>query len=112
MINKYTDMPFEELEVKNSVTRITLEHIGEGYNGDFDDTDPDDARLIRFSIDRKKNGYWEGIEDASYCTQITIASPRGQLANVARSILTEVTDTLKSGYSIKTLCERLSWIEV
>ena len=112
MINKYTDMSFENLEVSNSFARVTLEHIDEGNDGDFDINDPDDIRLIRFSVDKKEDGYWEGVEEASYCTEIPIDAPQGQLEAIARSILEEVTGPIQSGVPIKRLCERLSWMEV
>jgi hypothetical protein len=108
---------FEELALTDKLegrVRVTLEYIGEGYNGDYNPEDSEDEPLIRFTVDKREPGadYWEAVDDASYCTQLSIFLPRQQLESIARSILAEVTDPVLSGYSIKKLCERLSWIEV
>ena len=107
----------EPIEITDDIegrVRVTLEYIGEGYEGDYDPTDPDDSPLVRFSIDERELGteYWEAVDDSSYCTTIPITTPREQLESVARSILAEVQEPVLAGHSIKKLCERLSWIEV
>lgn len=106
---------FKEIQAydKSRRVRVTLEYIGEGYSGDYDPDDPEDCPLIRFSVDQRELGtkYWESVDDASYCTCLPIDLPRNQLKSVARAILAEVAHPIHSGYSIKKLCERLSWIE-
>ena len=114
---KKAETDFEEVVVEDEIegrVRVALEYIGEGYSGDFDDEDEEDMPLIRFTVYEREFGIeiWEQVDDSSYCTQIPITTPREQLEGIARSILAEVEDPILRGYSIKKLCERLSWIEV
>jgi len=110
MKNKYAGKAFEEIEVKSGSVKVVLEDIGEGYNGDFDEDDPEDAALIRFTVYKKEGKEWVQVDDASYCTTMTILDDREKLTCIARSILEEVKDPIESGYSVKKLCERLSWL--
>jgi len=92
--------------------RVTLEYIDEGWCGEYDENDPNDAPLLRFSVDQKVDASyeWSGVENASYCTRIPIDTDRAVLDRIGQHILRQVEDPLSNDYSIKRLCEKLSWI--
>ena len=104
---------FSDFIVEHNGYRVTWEWIGEGNDGDYNPDDPEDQPLLRFSCDkytdRDEDGNlidsWEGMENASYCTQLPITTPKQYLARGAAIIL-EAIDTDKS---YKRELERLSW---
>ena len=87
---------------------VTFENLNEGYSGDYNENDPDDKNLLRFTVykDNKE------VDDASYCTTIPVTASISDVYKAAEYILNEVYWPLRSGYSIKKLCETLSWISV
>lgn len=87
---------------------VQFENLGEGHCGDYNPDDPDDENLLRFTV------YMDGeeVEDASYCTTIPANTDVIVVTKAAERILKEVYDPLQAGYSIKKLCETLSWISV
>jgi hypothetical protein len=95
-----------DISISQGMVKVTMEYIGEGYNGDYNPEDPKDEPLVRFSVD------CEGMElcDASYCTEIPVSTSEEKVIGYARQILHEVKGPLESGHSIKRLCERLSWL--
>jgi|GEM_PF-820805 len=102
-----------DAEVERNGVIVTLEWIGEGWDGEYDQDDLDDCPLLRFSVYRRDpnspNGRLE-LDDASYRTQIP-ATVRPEIATaLATYILDQVFDSASSGHSMKKLCERLSWI--
>jgi len=114
MSGKYEDPSFEDLEVISGDKRVVWEWIGEGYNGDYNEADPDDVPLLRFTCDRRindpdldpdDNNVWEGMQDASYCTLMPIDSPKEYLLRAAGIIL----DAIRTGDSYKRHLEQLSW---
>ena len=107
--------------------RVSLhDECGEGWNGDYDPTDPDDVPLLRFDVDADKKVWehyhswkqtsgapdeWSPVDDASYCTQLSANTTTHDQARAAlRLIMQEVKAPLLSGKSIKRICEGLSWI--
>ena len=94
-----------ELTIKN--VSVELEDIGEGLSGDYDPNDKDDIPLLRFTV--LKDG--EPVDDASYCTQVPTDITPTEATNVLATIMNEVAEPLAQGYSIKKMCERLSWID-
>jgi hypothetical protein len=90
----------------NGVT-VELDDIGEGLSGDYDPEDKDDIPLLRFTV-LKDN---EPVEDASYCTQVPTNVTITEATKILGAIMNEVAEPLEQGYSIKKMCERLSWID-
>lgn len=90
---------------KNNVS-VELEHIGEGFDGDYDDTNPNDKPLLRFTVllDDLQ------VDDASYCTALSDDISDDDKKRVAEYILNIIYDDVVNGYSIKKICERLSWV--
>ena len=94
-----------ELTINN--VSVELEDIGEGLSGDYDPNDKDDIPLLRFTV-------WKDhvqVDDASYCTQVPTDLTPTEATNVLATIMNEVAEPLAQGYSIKKMCERLSWID-
>jgi hypothetical protein len=85
--------------------------VGEGFYGDYDpDPSSNDLPLLRFSVYVRINGEWVAVEDASYCTMMSVNVPKTVLQKALEYIMDEVYEPLSQGYSVKKLCERLSWI--
>lgn len=98
---------------------LTWEWIDEGFNGEYDEDDPDDAPLLRFTVYEWKawdvpendiTGEWEQAEDASYCTENPIDTDAVYLDDMAREILDEYRRCVLADASPKKVMERCSWI--
>jgi hypothetical protein len=110
----------EPVSLEEDNVKVELSWIGEGWNGDYQADDPNDEPLLRFDISAHKslnNPYaepdngdgWEPILDASYCTQL-LACDKPIAIKALRHIMDVVKPEVLRGYSIKKVCERLSWI--
>ena len=105
------------VSIQGPLVRADWYDAGEGICGDYDPEDPDDIPLLRFDIYIKKDGEWEPVEDASYCTRIPL-----DLVNENRVALVEKLYVIYKAYedvlssdpdaSVKKLGEYLSWISV
>jgi len=127
------NLNFERIEVvsEDGLVRVDLDWEGEGINGDYDGTDPDDVPLLRYGVSRKftddckddrfyyltgedfygrKIGEWVGVEDSSYCTQLPIDAPRERLIDAAQFILDHVEDGVRDLNRQKRVYELLSWV--
>ena len=106
-----------DVEVRRDDVIVTLEWIGEGWDGDYQDDDPEDCPLLRFSVYRAITDPQDPrhdrdeFSDASYCTRIPATVPQNTAQQLAVYILDTVYEPAHDGHSIKKLCERLSWIE-
>lgn len=98
------------MELIEDGVKAEFENIGEGCCGDYNPDDPDDVNLLRFYVSKLENGKWEGVEDASYCTQLPAQTSKIVLMMALRHIMEEVGDEVRSDSSIKKICERLSWL--
>lgn len=109
--------------------KVEWSELGEGHDGDFDPEDPDDIELLRFDFYALVQGEWVAVSDASYCTQVPVAtSPEVRqtllavLLSQAAPSIEEALDRLSDeapdpAPSIceveapsRKLFERLSWI--
>lgn len=86
----------------------------EGYDGEYDPTDPEDRPLLRFTVLRLDlAGHAEPVDDASYCTRLVAGVlSEDEQRRVCDTILAEVGDRVRDGGSIKKLCEWLSWFDL
>lgn len=101
--------------------------IGEGWNGDYDDTNPDDTALMRFDTYQLRTDYcvderhespcklpcdacsdecdlWVEFEDGSYCTQTPYDTPDGVLVALAQLMADKIAD-----HPTRRTCEEMSW---
>jgi hypothetical protein len=98
---------------------VDLEWLGEGLSGDYDKDDPEDYPHLRFSVYKKgfnasnaeETEPVEALDDASYCTTVSMFTDVETLALIAKYILDEVSEEVEAGHPIKKICERLSWID-
>ena len=90
---------------RGSVT-VCIENLHEGYNGDYDQNNPNDENLLWFTI-YKDN---EEVPDGSYCTTIPVSAELTEIYASAKKILESVYEPLMNDLSIKKICEELSWI--
>ena len=97
---------WEDLTLIEGDTRVELTHADEGWSGDYNADNPDDAPLVRFYVARKVDGEWQDVDDASYCTAVTLAATVKQRSRMARIIM----DSVSGHTSIKKICEELSWL--
>lgn len=96
--------------IKDNV-RVSLHtDCHEGYDGEYDPNDPTDKLLYRFDVDIKKDNVWEPVDDASYCTHLTVDDSDSIMNQAVKYIMDQVYDPCSNGYSIKKMCEMLSWI--
>lgn len=104
------------MELMSGDVKVVWEAIGEGRSGEYNEDDPDDVELLRFSVYRKSidpNNPWNDwieVDNASYCTQIPVDTPVETLTLLLARIFNEVYDYVVAGQSIKRICELLSWI--
>lgn len=96
--------------IQNDVMVELHDETCEGWNGDYDATDPNDELLLRFDVSRLVNGEWEPVDNASYCTQLPASTSSDKISKALNSIMSEVADAVRDGASIKKTCERMSWI--
>lgn len=95
--------------------KVEWAELGEGICGDYDPEDKDDIELLRFDVfikDIKGANGWTDPGDASYCTRMPVSATKEQKIDGLKWIMDEVYGPLTDGYSIKKLCERLSWIDL
>lgn len=105
---------------------VELVELGEGFEGDYDSSDPDDVELLRFdvsywhetgecdsalystwSVDKPE---WIPCNDASYCTQLPASLTADEREKALDILMSKVYEPVMDKRSIKKLCERLSWI--
>lgn len=97
---------------ENDLIRVEWYNADEGVCGDYNPDDPDDVNLLRFDVYIKRNGSWEAVDDASYCTCMPADTSPEILRAALRMLLKEYTNALRSDpeYSVKKLGETMSWM--
>lgn len=90
--------------------RVEFECIGEGYSGDYDPADPEDAELLRFYISERRDGEWEDADGGSYCTRVPADTDEETQEKLLQLLMKELIAGVEAGESIKKTGERLSWI--
>jgi hypothetical protein len=113
--------------------RVTLECIGEGWSGDYNESDPSDEYLMRFDVYIKHPepfnypypDNWYPLDDTSYCTRFPESASQELQDKAVRFIMDKIKDIVLNNRNdifesilggdytnggIKKLCEHLSWI--
>jgi hypothetical protein len=85
---------------------VELEHIGEGWSGDYIADDPDDEALLRFSVLDAETG--EQIDDGSYCTRL----PESLGDDDRQLVIAAIKRRIDGKDNIKRICEELSWLDM
>lgn len=91
--------------------RVFWVRLGEGFRGDYNPEDPDDEELLRFDVEIKHGKSWELLDDASYCTCMPVTCLKEMRQYAAKFTMAHVEPFVKSGASVKRVCEWLSWME-
>ena len=111
---------FDEMDLIEGRVMISFEWIGEGIEGDYTGNF-DDVPLLRFyickEVDKKsvnsvpaEGKNWEQVDDASYCTQIPIDTPKDILEKLLKILMIEFYPEVKNNKPVKKLAEKMSWI--
>lgn len=112
-MSRVEEPSFQDLQIKKGKWRVTWEWIGEGLDGDYDHSNPDDYPHLRFSCDQwnpdnplepHEEGSWEDLDDSSYCTRLPTTTPRWMLMRAADVIMEALGES-----SPKHALEQLSW---
>lgn len=90
---------------------VEWEYLDEGHSGDYQPDDIDDEPLLRYTVYRKEGKEWLQVDDASYCTLVSILTPKEKLEKLARAVIVEVESKVESRQSIKRICEGLSHMD-
>lgn len=99
--------------------KVELEDIGEGLSGDYNEDDPDDISLLRFSVYVKTDDPdyawadgWKAVDDASYCTNLPTDLSPEQTQVALNALMNEFHNVLHNDpeTSVKGLGEQMSWI--
>ena len=96
--------------IKGNV-KIELSHQGEGWDGDYDNKDPNDTPLLRFDVSVMDNGEWVEVENASYCTQLSEKETEETKKKALIYLMDYLYEPVSTGTSVKRLCQKLSWIK-
>ena len=100
-----SELTFTDLEIIQGDVKIVWEWLGEGWSGDYNEKDPQDSPLLRFSCFRRVSGVWEEVDDGSYCTRLPLSTLPEHLEMAANSII----DAVNSSWPKRRL-EELSWL--
>jgi len=101
-----TPIAFIEVVVERGGRRVTWEDIGEGISGDYNEDDPGDTPLLRFSCDKYVDGEWQELQDASYCTALPTNTPLHRLLGEYTPLILEALEQP----SPKRALEACSWM--
>jgi hypothetical protein len=91
--------------------RVEWVNLGEGLDGDYDESNPSDVNLLRFDVSKFDGNEWTEVPDGSYCTQMPANSPHQVLKVGLRMIMDAVYDDVSNTGKAKKICESLSWIK-
>ena len=102
----------EELELIKDDVKVAWINLGEGFQGDYDENDPEDENLLRFDVYVKEDGDWVAVDDASYCTQVSAKTSNKDLNRLLGVLMDNFYDALHNQHyiSVKKLGEQMSWI--
>lgn len=105
----------EELELIKDNVKVIWENIGEGHCGDYNEDDPEDENLLRFTVFVKDDNIgedWIEVDDSSYCTMITADTDDDKLMKLLNVLMDEFYEVLHYDIygSVKKIGERMSWI--
>lgn len=100
-----SELTFTDLEIIQGDVKVVWEWLGEGWSGDYNEKDPQDSPLLRFSCFRRAGKEWNEFQDNSYCTRLPIDTLPEYLEMAANSII----DAVNSSWPKRRL-EELSWL--
>jgi hypothetical protein len=114
---------FKEIVIKSKKVKglsVSLNwDCGEGHSGDYQEDDPTDMPLLRFDVSYEPKPVWHyDLQNASYCTNLTVLDDRDLLTKAVEHILIEAENTFKFDVANdeakvgKRIMEGLSWLRI
>ena len=79
--------------------KVEWDYIGEGYNGEYDPSDPNDVQLLRFWVVDEEG---DDVPDCSYCTLLP--------ADTAQDILDRYANLVLACMKNKRNLQNLTWL--
>ena len=83
----------------------------EGRNGAYKADESRGVELLSFDVSRITDNGVEEVSDLSYCSQVPATTDKAELQRLLEILMDQVYDPVKTGTSIKRICEDLSGIE-
>lgn len=99
----------EPCSIVKDTVRIDFDELGEGWGGEFDEEDPGDEELLRFTTYRWQDGSWEEVDSGSYCTQLPVTLPPGQRKAALQYLMGQLHGAVTTGDSVRHRAAQLSW---
>ena len=94
--------------------KVEWVELGEGLDGDYDETNPEDEELLRFDVSVLINNEWVEVENASYCTRFpvnaTIEEKEKGLILLLNAFYPILSNDVEA--SVKRKAEEMSWISL
>lgn len=101
---------FEPVELVEGNLRVTLEYIGEGFDGGYSG-EPWDEPLLRVRFDEMDgHGEWSEHDSSSHCTRLSARLPRDVVACAVRYVMEKYVRYRHEGHSISGLGQQVSWM--
>ncbi len=75
--------------------KVEWSELGEGWGGDYDPHDPDDIELLRFDFYALIASEWVTVSDASYCTQVPVATSPEVRQTLLAVLLSEAAPSIE-----------------
>jgi len=115
---KFKEILLKSKKVKGLSVSLNWD-CGEGWDGDYDEDNPDDKPLLRFDVSYEpKKGMDYELQDASFCTQLCVYDDRALLTKAVKAILREAEETFQynkeNDYASvgKRAMEHMSWLSI
>ena len=81
-----------EFTSPNGKWKLEWFSLGEGTDGDFDPTDPNDVEYLRADLFEKVDGSWTEVENGSYCTLASVSTPPKILEKFSLDLFMDLSD--------------------
>lgn len=104
-------MKFKKIKINSSkikgLSLILHWSCREGWNGEYNPKDPNDAPLLRFDVIKNKTC----LDNGSYCTELKATDPRNKLIKAAKTILATAEESISNG-NFKNRMALISWLSI
>lgn len=103
------ELNYPDYSFTKGAVKVTLTYIGEGYDGDYDPSNPEDAPLYRVDVTRRGRDYED--ECGSFCTHI-VAGLDTDYHNLVRRCAEYAHARAADGDSLRHIAAGISWFAV
>ena len=97
--------------LQNDYVKVEFIRLGEGYNGEFDPSNPEDEELYRLDIfvDKTGKGHFNEASE-SRCTCIAVSSPEKEVIAKLKAVYDRVQNALAKGENLSDVADELSYM--